>query len=88
MNPDDHITGTFEPNSPANQKELELTEMEVLQNELEDIKRDIKACKQLVKDMCEIDSSQKFYISGIDDETIEKYIEIRERLYYKIKFHL
>lgn len=74
------------PLNPANQKESEFTEAEMLQDEIERLTAKIKFMRSLVAEMNLIEQQPLFYISGLNKDDEKKYIEACEQLYYKIKF--
>jgi len=82
---DHDVIGVGNPSHPYNQKETELSELEQLQETYADSQRQLKYCKKLLEEMREIESDPKFVISASDQSKVDKYLSLKEALFYRIK---
>ena len=73
---------------PANQEQLELSELEILEENYADLKRTAKYLKEKIKRMEEIENDPKFIIISSSEDLTTEYIKIKSDLLYKVKYQL
>lgn len=87
-NYDDMVLGVGNPLHPANQEQLELSELEILEENYADLKRTAKYLKQKIKRMEEIENDPKFIIISSSEDLTTEYIKIKSDVLYKAKYCL
>lgn len=85
---DQDYLGSTNSQNPDNFEQTDQSEIEMLTEELAYRNRSLKFCKDLIKQMQEIEKDGKFQIVSTDQKLSDTYCSLKERLFYQVKYKI